>query len=86
METTISFKLDDPEVVVQIIRVLAGDTSKPRKPRKPLTEAEKKALVKRLADGRTRAAAAREESAKAKPSTRKTTRKTTTRKAPATKK
>ena len=44
METTISFKLDDPEVVVQIIRVLAGDTSKPRKPRKPLTEAEKKAL------------------------------------------
>ena len=65
MKITIGFELesgvDDAEMVQWLNGVLAGESpfkvKKARKPRKPMSEAEKKAFRKRMVDGQKAAAA-----------------------------
>ncbi len=72
MKITIGFELesgvDDAEMVQWLNGVLAGGspTRKPRKPRKPMTDAQKKAFRKRMVDGQAKAAKKAAKEAKAK--------------------
>ena len=64
MKITIGFELesgiDDAQMIPWLNGILAGEepgnTRKARKPRKPMTDAQKKAFRKRMVDGQAKAA------------------------------